>query len=65
MSAAKLVDPKSWELADHFLEPAASDADRQALAAAIQQAVEDWFEQRDRAETGLARIRDVAKEVKP
>jgi hypothetical protein len=43
----KLVDTKSYELAEHFLadEPAErrTPEKTQDLAEAIQQAVEDWF----------------------
>lgn len=44
-------DPKSYELAEHFLKedaadltPAQQEQRTQSLALAIQQAVEDWME---------------------
>jgi hypothetical protein len=51
-----LVDPKSYELAEHFLAdddvsgltPAQQEARRMSLALAIQEAVEDWVEDEER-----------------
>lgn len=43
-SVKKSVDTKSWDLAEHCLPIDASNADKQSLAADIQQAVEDWFD---------------------
>jgi hypothetical protein len=49
---SRLVDKKCWDLADYFLcgcvveeprTPAQVASDKQALAEAIQEAVEDWF----------------------
>lgn len=48
----KLVDTECWDLANYFLcgcivkelrTPAQVEADKQSLAEAIQEAVEDWF----------------------
>lgn len=40
------VDPRSFELAEYFLaEPRAAHSRTMSLAQAIQQAVEDWFEE--------------------
>lgn len=46
----KLVDVKSFALAEHFLqdEPAATEDEKHSLAVDIQQAVEDWFFDRER-----------------
>lgn len=47
----KTYDPKSYELAEHFLqdEPNLDCADaRHNLALTIQAAIEDWFEDRQR-----------------
>lgn len=38
------VDPKSYELAEHFLPADVSEAAKQALSQAIQDTVEDWTE---------------------
>ena len=42
-----LVDPKSWDLAEHFLPANATESDKQSLAADIQTAVENWFEHQE------------------
>lgn len=57
--AENLVDPKSWELAEHFLfgEPH-QQGDTQSLAADIQQAVEDWFSHRESLEEAARRFQD-------
>jgi hypothetical protein len=51
----KTYDPACYELAEHFLEPsdfpaAVYRARCHSLALAIQQAVEDWFEDEPRAQ---------------
>jgi hypothetical protein len=38
-----LVDPESWNLAEHFL-PKGTQDQKWSLADAIQRAVEDWFD---------------------
>lgn len=39
-----MFDSKCQELADHFLPESASDASRDQLAQAIQDAIELWFQ---------------------
>ena len=43
-------DEKSYDLAEHFLEDEQLDSEhsRQELASVIQQAIEDWFEDKER-----------------
>lgn len=54
-----LVDPKSWELAVHFLcGEAPTDSDIASLAGDIQQAVEDWFSHRERMQQAARRFKD-------
>jgi hypothetical protein len=52
----ELVDPKSYELAEHFLQdddvrdltPTQQKARTMSLAQAIQEAIEDWVEDEER-----------------
>lgn len=53
-----LVDEKSYDLAEHFLHGEGEEDDVWNLAHAIQEAVEDWFDRRektDEAERGDVR----------
>jgi hypothetical protein len=57
--AASLVDPKSYELAEHFLNPGATDAMKQELAEWIQHHVELWlYDDREGAIEAASKLGD-------
>ena len=53
MTRKYTVDPKSYELAEHFaqdVKPGLTEAELRDLSQDIQEAVEDWFEIREQKE---------------
>lgn len=60
----KLFHPKCYELAGYFLDDveSATEAQRNDLASAIQQAIEDWLEDQDTA-AGAAYAADIDNRI--